>query len=256
MIILIKLVKCTQLLKQCIANQKIVFWLMTDLFFNWEISSYHCSNYAFQGTYCPCANMNYFNSCVGKEHDFVAEIDNLPKRVVIEIMVKTVSDTIALLDLQGFVEGRVSDHSLLRCTCRMSNDVPTSTEGSSTGVTEHEAANHNAPIQDNQDSRLQATTTASTHMHHSSTDDVLPCHNVDKLPTNYRIKSVPSKFLSNSDNARKCLEWFEQITESRLNQEVIDNQNKEFTTILESEIKIYLKPIQSAAKSNKYLRHS
>ena len=108
----------------------------------------------------------------------------------------------------------------------MSNYVPAANKDLSTGVDDRRTAVHKAPMQNTGNSLLQKATSAVSHKDHSSNDDVLPCHNVDKPPTKYKIKSVPSDFLNNSDNARKCVEWIEQITECRFNQELIDDKYK------------------------------
>ena len=72
-----------------------------------------------------------------------------------------------------------------------------------------------------------------------------------KPPQRFCIKEVKQDFLTNSDNAEKCLKWIEEIKIVRKTQDEIDLRYDELAEVYHSEMVNFYKPVSSLKATKK-----
>ncbi len=127
------------------------------------------------------------------------------------------------LGIHEGVDGRVSDHSIISCEIIMR---PMEGFDSTPAHSEH-------------------TTPIPEHLN-SPQPEV--------MPSRYKIKRVPDNFLSNSENAQKCIQWIDEIMNIRASQKETDKVHTKLLSIITDEMSLFLKKLSNTPCSKKAYR--
>ncbi len=181
---------------------------------------------------------------------FVVAHENLQH--VTDFAVLPVTDVVDNLRLMDEVEGRISEHSILKMSlCVSQNETLemlrecVTNERACTNMSEMTSPMSNAHVawSTESDLTLGESNRITSSMQTSR----------DKPPTRYRIKQWCPDFLHNTDNAKKCLEWIERQEAIIENQEKMDTIYNELQCIIINELNKFYKPV---AGLKNHERHS